>query len=240
MRKLAIVLVTLGCSSAAGPVEQANGANPTVPTSTPLVSFAPGRYAGVTHMGAEGGCSRTRVWTSSSSAVVMSFQPDGTVSACRALRYRDHYVSMSVEDRSSGEYGIDEQQGLSGHYHRRDAWLDITLDVDDSVCPPKQAGATVYAKRAWRLECLSSTIPGVTNAALVCRFADEPHSTEAYTVGGLAGEPEKRWLVLASGNGVVVKADNQWNVGMGRWQSTAHDASSPLRGDAWPLLDTGN
>jgi len=239
MRKLAIVVMTLGCSGASGPIEQANGADPTVPTSAPLVSFATGRYAGVTHMSAEGGCSQTQVSTSSESAFVLTLQPDGTARACRALRHRDRYYSMVVESSGrSSDYGIDEQQGLSGRFERRDAWIDVTLAPDDSVCPPMQAGSTVYAKREWRLECLSSKVAGVTSDVLACRFADEPHSTAPYAVGGLIGDDhEKRWLVLGSGNGVVISANNRWNVGMGHWQSTAHDARSPLLGDAWGLLD---
>jgi hypothetical protein len=224
------------CSGATGPVEEVKVADPTLPSGVMLVPFTPDRFAGVSTLSAEGGCSQTHVFTNSESAVVLTFGMDETVTGCRALRHTDSYFSFAGR---GGDLVIHEQQGLRGRYTRRGAWIDVSLGLDDSVCKALQAGSPIYAKRAWRLECLSAKLVGVSTSALACRFPEEARSTSTYAAGGLVGDASgnERWLVLASGNGAVVSANEFWNVGSGDWHASAHDAHVALTGDAWDLLD---
>jgi len=228
------MLLLAGCSSAPQEVREATVVDPSVPSGVTIASFAPGTFAGMVSLSAEGGCSQTHVGTSSRSGVAMTFATDGSVRACRAMRHRDVYVSAGTSGGVS-QYSVLEQQGFSGRYARRGAWLDLTLSADDDVCDRRRAGMAAD-DRAWRLECLPVVLDGVTEPALLCRAPNDA-AESPYEVGGLVkGEGDARWLPLAAGDGVETEARDEWYVAFHTWMTRTKNAPRPLRGDPWSRL----
>lgn len=234
MRSRVVLLLLAGCSAAPQDVKEGTVVDPSAPSGLTIASFAPGTFAGVVSLSAEGGCSQTHVGTSSRSGVAMTFVTDGGVRACRAMRHREVYVSAGTSGGAS-EYGVLEQQGFSGRYARRGAWLDVTLTADDAVCERKRAG-TAADVRTWRLECLPVLLDRVTAPALLCR-APNDEVESPYEVGGvLKGDGDARWLPLAAGDGVETHAHDEWYVAFHTWMTQTKTASRPLRGDPWSWL----
>ena len=227
-------LLLVGCSAAPQAPREATAADPSVPSGLTIASFAPGPFAGMVSLSAEGGCSQTHVGTSGRSGVAMTFGSDGSVRVCRAMSHREVYVSADTSGGAT-EHGVVEQRGFSGHFARRGAWIDVTLAADDAVCERKAARAA-GDERAWRLECLPVSLDHVSAPALVCRAPNEVVESP-YEVGGLVkDDSDARWIPLAAGGGVETDARDAWDVALHEWMTQTMNAPRPLRGEPWSWI----
>lgn len=140
------------------------------------------------------------------SAFVMSLEPDGSATVCRGWRY----LSFNDGPEIHTSEHIREQLGYRGRWQSRGDWVYVEVTLDDTVCPRVASYSHLIPRHAaaWHLRCLPITPEGhpvLTMPALACRFdnvepvfgEDEPHVVD--------GILPNRWLVLGAGNGLRIK-----------------------------------
>lgn len=248
MRVLLLIGVTLG--AVPGPLK--------LPAQLSSSGAGPGRYAMALQGRTQGGCSQSSFSSFLSSSVVLDLQSDGQATSCRGRSW--HSVVSSRDERSRPDVTeYVEQQGLRGRWTRRDGWIDVTLQNDDSVCAPVRRGPTPPAG-PWKLECLVIRPQPAPSAGpreeasppvpvLAC-FHEElgwPHDLGYaldYPFGVAQGDGwdssrKGGWLMLSAGNGVRITEsrfgglhplpDRKWEL-----------ASRPIKADAWKADSAAN
>lgn len=241
MRLVLLIGVALG--TVPGPLK--------LPAQLSASVAGPGRYAMALKGHEDGGCSQSSFSSSLSSSVVLDLTSDGQATSCRGRSWHSVVSSRGEASRPDVTEYV-EQQGLRGRWTRRDKWIDVTLQNDDSVCAPVRRGPSPPA-RPWKLECVvikpqptpaagprDESLPPVPVLACFHEELGWPHDL-GYTLDppfGMAhgdGWDSRRkggWLMLAAGNGVRITEsrfgglnpppDRKWEL-----------ASSPIKADAW-------
>ncbi len=188
--------------------------------------FSPGRYAAAIQ--------RTLqvLNEDSTSAFALDLAADGTATACRGWRYeaRNNGPKVRNEDRYR------EQQGYRGRYTVVDGVAEVSLALDNAVCPHVFEGGLALARASSvKLRCVVAMPSGHALSApvLLCQPTDgHPTELDAYVVEQIA---PPGWFALGSGNGLRV-----WVTGRPPGAQAGDDvkatvkmADAPLGASAW-------
>ncbi len=165
-------------------------------------AFAPGRYATAIQRTMHGTHALQVLNEDSTSSFVLNLAADGTATACRGWRYlfRNNGPQVNTED------GYREQQGYSGRYAVVNGVAELTLKLDNTVCPHVFEGALALVRTPnIEMQCVLATPSGhgeLSAPVLLCRSADgKPVELEPYIVEKFA---PAGWFALGSGSGLRV------------------------------------
>jgi hypothetical protein len=196
-------------------------------------AFTPGRYATAIQRTMHGTHALQVLNEDSTSTFALDLAADGTATACRGWRYlfRNDGPQVHTEDHYR------EQQGYRGRYLVVDGVAEVTLALDDTVCPHLFEGGLALARASSvKLRCVVAT-PSATGMlpkpVLLCQPVDgKPAEFDPQVVAQIA---PAGWFTLGSGNGLRV-----WLTGKPAGAqagddvtSTVKAADSPLAVNAW-------
>jgi hypothetical protein len=182
--------------------------------------FTPGRYTNALARTTRATHARQQVREALTSSFTLELHPDGAATLCRSWRYlaTNRGPAVQTEER------IREQLGYRGHWRSAGDGVEVTLDRDDTVCPPvgEYLELVPHHDDHWELVCHPVTAleaPGLEAPMLLCaspfeapRFGeDEPHLVGGVRVeGGTAregGATPRGWIVLGAGEGVRIEVE---------------------------------
>ncbi len=188
----------------------------------------PGRYA--THVWSSGTRTCSGGWAHHdvTASAVLNIEPDGTVTACRGINRLWSAGSRlaDVDER----YRSQQQQGMSGRWRRKGAWLEMQLNRDDSVCAPVRSGVADDLDASWTLRCtaLVGTDQVANDPVIGCRSvgSDLPSSAGLAVHDVLPGA----WIIAAAGPGmqIVERVDH-----LAPSQATVQAATTRVEHDSW-------
>jgi len=211
------------------------GAVPTVALGHGFVpaAFAPGRYATAIQRTMHGTHDLQVLSEDSTSVFALDLAADGTATACRGWRYefRNDGPEVHTEDRYR------QQQGYRGRYTVVDGMAEVSLALDNAVCPHVfEGGLALVRVSKVKLHCVLATprtTGQISSPMLLCRPTEgKPAEFDPYVVEQIA---PSGWFALGSGNGMRV-----WVTGRppGAQEgddvtATVKSADAPLRSNAW-------
>jgi hypothetical protein len=208
------------------------GPTPTValgPGFSPT-AFVPGRYATAIQRRMHGTHASQVLHEDSTSAFALELAADGTATACRGWRYEARNTGPKA--RSEDRYR--EQQGYRGHYTVVDGVAEVSLTLDNEVCPHVFEGGLALARASnVKFRCVLAVPSELSAPVLLCQPTDgHPAELDPYVVEQIA---PSGWLALGSGNGLRV-----WVTGRPSGAQAGEDvkatmkmADAPLSANAW-------
>ncbi len=196
-------------------------------------AFVPGRYSVAIQRTLQGTHALNHLVQDSTAAFALELGQDGSATACRGWRY--NFTNDGPQVHTAQRFL--EQQGYRGRYTLAGGIVEVALNADDTVCPPKrEADLTLTRSPSIKLRCVLSAPQGhplLTMPTLLCEWVgvqtDEPM---AYAVDGLG---PAGWMALGAGNGVRVNVTGQppGSRTGAPTKVTAVLAAAPLGNDAW-------
>lgn len=203
------------------------------------IGFVPGRYAVVIERNMVGAHGRNHVRHQSRTSLVLELA-DGRATACRGWRHDLHVDGPGVQQ----DQRFRVQQGFRGIYAVRDGEVDVELAADDSPCAEVREGQAPPRSATMTLRCVlakARSHASIGAPVLLCEWREaDSFARYAFAADGLA---PGRWLVLGSGNGLLVHMT-------GRPESTTgapvkvkvEPSPTPIEPSAWdeppPLPET--
>ncbi len=198
-------------------------------TSAP---FSPGRYSNALVRTTSATHARQHIREEVESSFALDLEEDGSATLCRSWRY----ISTNRGPRVKTEERIREQLGYRGRWRRAGDEVHVELERDDTVCPRIGEYLELVPRHddRWELVCLPAVVgpeasgprgsgaasgaapgSGLADPVLLCpspftspRFGeDEPHLVGGVILEGDGRDPgPHRWIVLAAGDGVRIRA----------------------------------
>jgi hypothetical protein len=163
----------------------------------------PGRYSTAIQRAMHGTHGFQVLNEDSTSSFALELAADGAATACRGWRYefRNDGPAVHTEDRYR------EQQGYHGHYTVKGGVAEISLALDNAVCPHVFEGGLALARApSVKLRCVLTVQSGTNQLSvpvLLCRPTEgKPAELDPYVVEQIA---PASWFALGSGNGLRVK-----------------------------------
>jgi hypothetical protein len=210
-------------------VERAEGPAPPRLWRFAPAPFAPGRYTNTLVRTTRATHARQHIREEMESSFALELENDGSATLCRRWRY----ISTNRGPRVQTEERIREQLGYRGRWRRAGEEVHVELERDDTVCPRVGEYLELIPRHEdrWELVChpvvaleggdeagggpRGSPLPG---PMLLCpspfpspRFGeDEPHLVGGVILEGDGRDPgPHRWIVLAAGDGVQIRAERR-------------------------------
>jgi hypothetical protein len=200
-------------------------------------AFAPGRYVTAIQRMMQGTHAMQVLLENSTSSFLLELAADGAATACRGSRYlfRNNGPGIHTEERYR------EQQGYRGRYAVVDGVAEVTLVLDNAVCPHVFEGELALPRAPTvKLRCVLATPHGTNQISvpvLLCRPTygppdARPEELDPQVVEQLA---PPGWFLLGSGNGLRVRVTGRpvgAHVG-DPVMVTVKVADAPLGANAW-------
>jgi hypothetical protein len=199
------------------------------------VAFSPGRFATVIQRKLKGTHALQLLREDSTASFTLELEADGTAGSCRGWRYQfsNDGPDIHTEER------FREQQGYRGHHVTREGFVEVDLQIDDSICPPKHEGQPAPRRSSTlKLRCARVEPRGhavLTTPALLCQLTPSDASTGEPAAHLVPDIVPDGWMVLGTGNGLRIQVVGR-PIGARAGAPTSvvvAPAPEPLGRDAW-------